>query len=73
MTRTVISLPEDDKRWLDEQAATAGVPMTALIREAVKLLRHGLPARDRPAGSPLGHTNDFDPDRDDFVLIPYEL
>jgi hypothetical protein len=39
MPRTVISLPDDDKRWLDEQAALAGVPMTALVREAVRLLR----------------------------------
>ena len=42
MVRTVISLPDDDKRWLDRRAAQEGVPMTELIRRAVRLLReHG--------------------------------
>jgi hypothetical protein len=39
MVRTVISLDVDDKRWLDRAAASEGVPMTELIRQAVKLLR----------------------------------
>lgn len=39
MVRTVISLDEDEKRWLDERAAEEGVPMTELIRRAVRLLR----------------------------------
>jgi hypothetical protein len=37
--RTIISLDEDDKRWLDELAAQEDVPMTELIRRAVRLLR----------------------------------
>jgi hypothetical protein len=42
MVRTVVSLEEEDKRWLDERAAQEGVPMTELIRRAVRLLReHG--------------------------------
>ena len=28
MVRTVVSLDEKDKRWLDERAAAEGVPMT---------------------------------------------
>jgi hypothetical protein len=39
MVRTVISLEKDDKDWLDERAAEEGVPMTELIRRAVRLLR----------------------------------
>jgi hypothetical protein len=39
MVRTIISLDEDDKAWLDEQARREGVPMTELIRRAVRLLR----------------------------------
>ena len=39
MVRTVVSLEEDDKRWLDERAEQEGVPMTELIRRAVRLLR----------------------------------
>lgn len=40
MVRTLISLDDDDKRWLDAQAASEGVPMTEIIRRAVKALRH---------------------------------
>lgn len=39
MVRTVISIDEDDKRWLDARAEAEGVPMTELIRRAVRLLR----------------------------------
>lgn len=39
MVRTVISLEEGDKRWLDAEAARQGVPMTEVIRRAVKLMR----------------------------------
>ena len=37
--RTVISLNEDDKKWLDQKAAREGVSMTELVRRAVKRLR----------------------------------
>lgn len=33
--RTVISLPEEDKSWLDQQAKVQHVAMTELIRRAV--------------------------------------
>lgn len=39
MVRTLISLEDKDKRWLDRTAAAEGVPMTELIRRAVRLLR----------------------------------
>ena len=44
MVRTVISLDENDKRWLDRKAAQEGVPMTEIIRRAVRLLRGQSPA-----------------------------
>ncbi len=39
MIRTVVSLDEDDKRWLDRRAEEEGVPMTELVRRAVRRLR----------------------------------
>mgnify|MGYP001089396897 CR=1 FL=1 len=39
MIRTVISLDEEDKRWLDKKAAREGIPMAEMIRRAVKRLR----------------------------------
>lgn len=39
MVRTVISLDEDDKRWLDARANDEGVPMTELVRRAVRRFR----------------------------------
>ena len=39
MVRTVVSLPEDDKRWLDAEAEREGVSMTQVIRLAVSRLR----------------------------------
>jgi len=41
-------MDEDDKRWLDETAAEQGVPMTELVRRAIRLLRQadaGRPSR----------------------------
>jgi len=52
MVRTVVSLEEDDKRWLDERAQKEGVPMTELIRRGVRLLR-GESRRARPELSDL--------------------
>jgi len=39
MIRTVVSLPEDDKRWLDAEAEREGVSMTEVVRLAVSRLR----------------------------------
>lgn len=39
MIRTVISLDESDKAWLDQEAAMHHLPMTEVVREAVRLLR----------------------------------
>jgi hypothetical protein len=34
-TRTLVSLPDDDKQWLDAEAASHGRPMTHLVQDAV--------------------------------------
>jgi hypothetical protein len=39
MVRTLITLDEEDKRWLEERSAAEGVPMAQLIRRAVKQMR----------------------------------
>jgi hypothetical protein len=39
MVRTVISLDNEEKSWLDEQSRLRGVPMTQLVREAVRLYK----------------------------------
>ncbi|MGI5863973.1 MAG: ribbon-helix-helix protein, CopG family [Myxococcales bacterium] len=49
MIRTLVSLDEEDKAWLDRRAAAEGVPMTELIRRAVRLLR----AHEEPPAASL--------------------
>ena len=39
MTRTIISLAEDDKSWLEQKAKEQGVAMTHVVREAIRRLR----------------------------------
>jgi len=38
-TRTLVSLPDDDKQWLDEEAAARGRAMTHLVQDAVSEYR----------------------------------
>ncbi len=45
MVRTIISLPESDKRWLDEEAARQHRSMTEIVREAVAAMRR---AQEKP-------------------------
>jgi CHASE3 domain sensor protein len=39
MTRTVIALENDVKAWLDQKAIAAGVPMTEIVRQALRKMR----------------------------------
>lgn len=39
MIRTLISLNEDDKAWLDRKARQERTPMARLVRRAIKKLR----------------------------------
>jgi hypothetical protein len=43
MKRTLISLDEADKAWLDTAAAREGTSVTELVRRAVRLLREREP------------------------------
>ncbi len=49
MVRTLISLDDDDKSWLDEKSRSEHVPMTALVRKAIRHYR-----RSEAASSPKG-------------------
>ncbi len=40
MIRTVISLENHDKKWLDKQAHLRHVPMTEIVREALHYYRY---------------------------------
>lgn len=37
--RTIVDIPEEDVRWLDQRAAETGKSRTALVREAVAAFR----------------------------------
>jgi len=39
VVRTIISLDNQDKKWLDETARREGKPMTGVIREAIREYR----------------------------------
>ena len=43
MSRTIVSLPDEDKTWLARQASAQRVPMSELVRRAVREYRerHG--------------------------------
>ena len=40
MIRTLISLGEQDKSWLDRTAKKTGLSMAELVREAIRRMRH---------------------------------
>jgi len=39
MIRTIISLEPDDKSWLERRSTESGVPMSELVRRAVRRMR----------------------------------
>lgn len=39
MTRTVVAIEDDVKGWLDQKAIAAGVPMTEIVRRALRKMR----------------------------------
>jgi len=49
MIRTLISLDEEDKQWLDWRAQEEGTTMTDLVRTAVKQYRE---KNERQSGEP---------------------
>lgn len=61
--RTIVDIPDDDIRWLDQRAAETGKSRTALVREAVAVLRadSGLDWINRASGLWKGRTHVPDP------------
>ncbi|WP_459873411.1 hypothetical protein [Endothiovibrio diazotrophicus] len=39
MTRTIVNIADDDKAWLERRAAEEHVPMTEVVRRAVRYYR----------------------------------
>lgn len=48
MIRTVISLDKSEKKWLDKQANLRHVPMTKIVREALRCYRAQVEAEQMP-------------------------
>jgi hypothetical protein len=48
MIRTIVSLDPDDKAWLDRKARQERMPMTRLVRRAIKQMRQE--SEDHPSG-----------------------
>jgi hypothetical protein len=46
MPRTLISLDADDKRWLDRYAHSRNLPMTEIVRQALREFRERHPVAD---------------------------
>jgi hypothetical protein len=49
MPKTLVNLDPDDKDWLDREARRQQLPMTELVRRAVRSYRLREQARGRPA------------------------
>ena len=57
MPRTLINLDPDDKAWLDREARRQHVPMTELVRRAVRRYRVCEESRHQPGlAEALAHT-----------------
>jgi hypothetical protein len=56
MVRTVISLTEDDKAWLDRRAHEDGVTMTEIVRRSVRFYRSICDPEDADFSSLLDRT-----------------
>jgi hypothetical protein len=39
MTRTIISIENDDKQWLDEESRRSGLPKSAIVRLSIRYMR----------------------------------
>ncbi|MHB1947699.1 MAG: ribbon-helix-helix protein, CopG family [Gammaproteobacteria bacterium] len=48
MVRTVISLENSEKKWLDKQAHLRHVPMTEIVREALRHYRSKIESEKQP-------------------------
>lgn len=46
MTRTILSLPEDEKKWLESYGRRHRISGAEVIRRAIKEFRHTKPDKD---------------------------
>jgi hypothetical protein len=57
MPKTLVNLDESDKAWLDREARKRRIPMTELVRQAVRSFRTREQARAQPSlGTALDDT-----------------
>lgn len=56
MVRTIISLDPEDKRWLDQKAKQEHVTMTAVVRQAIHLLKESSDSKEADIRSLLEET-----------------
>ncbi len=56
MIRTVISISEEDKKWLEERAAAEDIPMTEVVRRALHLMQEIEQREDPPFETLLERT-----------------
>lgn len=57
MPRTLINLDPEDKKWLDREARARHIPMTELVRRAVRAYRTRQESLDKPdLQTALAHT-----------------
>ena len=54
--RTIISLNEEDKAWLDRHGVKKGLTMTELVRRSVRLYRQTSDPADSEFAAVLGQT-----------------
>jgi hypothetical protein len=57
MIRTIISMSDDDKAWLDRRARERGVTMTELVRQSITLYREMADPADSGFTSALAETH----------------
>jgi len=58
MPRTIINLDPEDKRWLDREARARHVPMTEVVRQAVRAYRVRVETQSKPdLMTALDHTS----------------
>lgn len=73
MIRTLISLENEEKQWLDRRAKEEGVTMTEIVRKAVKRYRQELEAKEPSYRQALAQTAGLSATRDDGLAVQERL
>jgi len=69
MTRTIISLPEDEKKWLESYGRRNRISSAEVVRRAIREFRQGKPARSLKAvlGETAGTWTSVKGDSRDYI------